>query len=69
MSLRFLVLYGLAVGMSLAASGCSGACGEAKDICTRCELESIGNCDRYDDLDSDACEEAITSYENNCPDA
>lgn len=69
LTLRLLLLWGMAVAVGVTASGCSGACGEAKDICTRCELEAIANCDRYDELDSDACEEAITSYENNCPDA
>lgn len=52
--------------MSLYAVGCSGVCDDAKELCQQCEL-STSNCDRFDDLSSEDCEEAVTTYENNCP--
>ncbi len=55
--------------VGLSSAGCSSACAEARDLCEVCEVQAIANCDRFDDLDSDACEQAITAYESNCPDA
>lgn len=68
-ALGYLVILGMGVTIGLSAPGCSGACAEAKDLCESCEVPEIGNCDRFDDLSSDQCEQEIEGYEANCPDA
>ncbi len=59
----------MSVTIGLSATGCSGSCAEAKDLCESCEVPEFGNCDRFDELSSEQCEAEVEGYEANCPDA
>jgi hypothetical protein len=67
--LSYLFMLGMAVTIGLSTNGCSGACDEARDLCEVCEVDEFANCERFDDLSSDQCEQEIEVYEANCPDA